>query len=70
MYGISHLIPIVGAVTGTVLLGPRTTDPSTAALAFTGIALGLYLGIAGSLLAVGLIFRLLGRRSARHSTDV
>lgn len=66
MSGLTHAAPIAGAVTGTALMAPHAADPAQAALAYTGLALGLYLVIAGALLGSGLALRALTRRMARH----
>jgi hypothetical protein len=54
----SHVPPVagVGATLGAV---------QGNILAYTGIAVGLYLAIAGALLVAGLVLRRLGREPAR-----
>jgi hypothetical protein len=70
MSGITNAVPIVGSVAGAALVNPKTTDPSQAVLAFTGLALGLYLGIALLLLVAGLTLRFGSRWLARRRSQV
>lgn len=68
MSGITNGLPVVGSAAGSaaIVQPAAASNPTEAVLAFTGVALGLYLGLALLFVASGLLLRFVGRRLSRR----